>query len=85
MLFGFAGARVDGGVLSLDPKLPARWGSLRLRFRCLGRHVELTVRPTSTLVTVNGPLTVRTPASEPVRVTHHVQLVNTENRWKVHT
>ena len=85
LLFGFAGARVDDGALSLDPQLPSRWGSLGLRFRCLGRHVELMVTPTSTLVTVNGPLTVRTPASEPVRVTHHLQLVNTENRWRVHT
>ncbi len=85
LLFGFVGARVDGGALSIDPKLPARWGSLRLRFRCLGRHVELTVMPTSTLVTVNGPLTLQTPTSDPILVTRHMQLVNTENGWRVRT
>ncbi|HUX72139.1 MAG TPA: glycosyl hydrolase family 65 protein [Cellulomonadaceae bacterium] len=85
LLFGFAGARVDGGALSLDPHLPARWGSLRLRFRCLDRHVELSMTADSTRVTVSGPLPIRTPACEPIRVTRHVSLVNTETGWKVHS
>ena len=84
LLFGFAGARVDAGALSLDPHLPTRWGSLRLRFRCLDRHVDLRMSADSTLVTVSGPLSIRTPACAPIRVTRHVQLVNTETGWMVH-
>lgn len=84
LLFGFAGARVDAGALSLDPHLPTRWGSLRLRFRCLDRHIDLRMTADSTLVTVSGPLSIRTPACAPIRVTRHVQLVNTETGWMVH-
>jgi trehalose/maltose hydrolase-like predicted phosphorylase len=85
LLFGFAGARVEAGALSLDPHLPARWGSLRLQFRCLDRHVELRMTADSTRVTVSGPLSIRTPACEPIRVTRHVSLVNTETGWMVHS
>jgi len=85
LLFGFAGARVDAGALSLDPHLPARWGSLRLRFRCLDRHVELRMTTDSTLVTISGPLSIRTPACNPIRVTRRVKLVNTETGWMVHS
>jgi trehalose/maltose hydrolase-like predicted phosphorylase len=83
LLFGFAGARVEAGTLSLDPVLPSRWGSLRLRFRCMGRHVELAVAPDSALVTASGPLAVRTPVSGPVVVTDQVRLVKDDNGWVV--
>ena len=83
LLFGFAGARVDAGALSLDPHLPTRWGSLRMRFRCLGRHVDLRMTHDSTLITVSGPLSIRTPHCGPIRVTHHTQLVTTDIGWMV--
>jgi trehalose/maltose hydrolase-like predicted phosphorylase len=84
LLFGFAGARVNAGALSLDPRLPDRWGSLRLRFRCLGRHVDLNMATDSALVSVSGPLPIRTPACSPVRVSHHVRLVYVGTGWEMH-
>jgi trehalose/maltose hydrolase-like predicted phosphorylase len=83
LLLGFAGARVDAGALSLDPHLPTRWGSLRLRYRCLGRHVDLRMTHDSTLITVSGPLSIRTPTCAPIRVTHQAQMVTTETGWMV--
>lgn len=47
-LAGLAGVRVRAGVLTADPRLPAAWDGLRLRFRCLGRKVRMdrgAVRP----------------------------------------
>ena len=43
MLSGFAGVAVHAGVLTIDPRLPAAWGSLQIRFRCLGRQVRLDI------------------------------------------
>lgn len=83
LLRGFAGACMDDGALSLDPHLPTRWGSLRLRFRCRGRRVQLDLTSSTTVVTVNGPLLVRTPACAPVRVAHVVRLVHTDTGWMV--
>ena len=83
LLFGFAGARVDTGVLSLDPHLPTRWPSVRLRFRCLGRHVDLRMTHESTVITVSGPLRIRTPACDPVQVSATAQLLTTATGWTV--
>ncbi len=43
VLTGFAGVSVRAGVLTVDPHLPAAWGSLELRFRCLGSKVRLSI------------------------------------------
>lgn len=83
LLFGFAGARVASGVLRLDPRLPARWGELSLRFRCLGRHVELHIGPSTAQVRTSGPMSVRTSLGDPVRVTRQARLVNTDKGWMV--
>lgn len=68
MLAGFAGVRVHGGVLGIDPRLPAAWGSLELRFRCLGRAVRLAVRPDEVRVRTDGPLPVRLAGRDVTRV-----------------
>ncbi|HEX2810183.1 MAG TPA: glycosyl hydrolase family 65 protein [Kineosporiaceae bacterium] len=68
MLAGFAGVHECGGVLGLDPRLPAAWGSLELRFRCLGRAVRLTVRPDQVRVRTDGPLPVRLAGRDVTRV-----------------
>ncbi|MEU9836474.1 glycosyl hydrolase family 65 protein [Streptosporangium sp. NPDC048047] len=65
MLTGFAGARVSGGVLRLDPVLPAAWGGLGLRFRCLGRRVRLDVTRETVTVRTDGPLRVRLGDGDP--------------------
>lgn len=57
-LFGFAGVRVRKGVLRLAPVLPSAWGSLALRFRCLGRRVRVEITRTEVAVEVDAPLRV---------------------------
>jgi len=75
MLAGFAGVRVHGGVLSLDPQLPTAWPSLELRFRCLGRKVRLLVTPDGVDVHTDRPLQVRLADQAPQSVTGRIRLV----------
>jgi trehalose/maltose hydrolase-like predicted phosphorylase len=56
MLIGFAGLRVRAGVLTVDPQLPGAWGSLQLRFRCLGRRVRLDITREHVEIATDGPL-----------------------------
>jgi alpha,alpha-trehalose phosphorylase len=41
MVFGFGGVRDFDGVLTIDPHLPARWGSLAFSLRFHGRQLRL--------------------------------------------
>jgi alpha,alpha-trehalose phosphorylase len=41
MVFGFGGVRDYGGVLTIDPHLPARWGSLAFSLRFHGRQLRI--------------------------------------------
>lgn len=69
LLTGFAGARVgDDGILRLDPRLPTAWGSLGLRFRCLGRRVRLDITRESVDVQTDGELWLRLDAGETRRL-----------------
>lgn len=83
LLVGFVGARVEAGALSLDPHLPTLWRSLRVRFRCLVRHVDLRMTHDSTLITVSGPLNIRTPTCAAIQVRQQARLVTTETGWMV--
>jgi trehalose/maltose hydrolase-like predicted phosphorylase len=56
MLIGFAGLRVRAGGLTVDPQLPGAWGSLQLRFRCLGRRVRLDITREHVEIATDGPL-----------------------------
>ena len=56
---GFLGARVDDGVLALDPHLPAAWPSLEVRMSCLRRDVRVVVRDDEVLVDASRRLRVR--------------------------
>ncbi|HEU5036641.1 MAG TPA: glycosyl hydrolase family 65 protein [Nocardioides sp.] len=56
---GFLGAAVRSGRLELDPVLPSAWGSLEVRFRCLGRDVRVRADRETVAVDASGPLTVR--------------------------
>ena len=83
LLSGFAGVQVSGNVLSVDPQLPSRWSTLRLRFRCLGRCVEIAISPQTTLVSTDRPLTLATPGGTTVRVNRHAQLTRSDTGWVV--
>jgi trehalose/maltose hydrolase-like predicted phosphorylase len=74
ILAGFAGVRVRGGVLSLDPRLPTSWRSLEVRFCCLGRKVRLIVTPDGVDVNTDRPLQVRLAGQTPRRVAGHSRL-----------
>lgn len=55
---GFLGARVSRGWLHLDPILPSQWPDLEVRFRCLGRDVQVRVNHDRLTVDASAPLTV---------------------------
>ncbi|HEY7143177.1 MAG TPA: glycosyl hydrolase family 65 protein, partial [Streptosporangiaceae bacterium] len=65
---GMAGVRVRAGVLTVDPRLPAGWDGLHLRFRCLGRKVRLDITHDRTSVWADAPLMVALPGQTPRKV-----------------
>ena len=65
MLGGFAGVGVQADVLTIDPRLPAAWGSLEIRFRCLGRQVRLSITRDDVVVHADGPLRARLAGQDP--------------------
>ena len=68
LLAGFAGVRVRAGALSVDPRLPGAWGSLQLRFRCLGRRVRLDVTRERVEIATSAPLLAGLEGQAPRRV-----------------
>jgi trehalose/maltose hydrolase-like predicted phosphorylase len=71
---GMAGVRVRAGALTVDPRLPAAWDGLQLRFRCLGRRVRLDVTHDRTVITADGPLLAARPGEAPRTVTSRTTL-----------
>ncbi|USX54380.1 glycosyl hydrolase family 65 protein [Lentzea sp. HUAS12] len=69
VLFGFAGVRVHGDVMHVDPVLPTSWRSLGVRFHCLGRLVRLRIGEEEVRVEVNAPLRVKVCGGGEVLVT----------------
>lgn len=80
---GFAGLRVDRSCLVVDPQLPARWPSLRLRLQCLGRQLDVALQHDEAQVRTDGPLRVRAATGHPVLVTDTVRLVKSGSEWEV--
>ncbi len=74
MLAGFAGLRVWAGALSIDPQLPGAWGSLQLRFRCLGRRVRLDITRERVEMVTDGPLLAGLAGEVPRRVARRASL-----------
>ncbi|HEY7146768.1 MAG TPA: glycosyl hydrolase family 65 protein, partial [Streptosporangiaceae bacterium] len=66
---GMAGVRVRAGVLTVDPRLPAAWDGLHLRFRCLGRKVRLDIAGDRTEIWADAPLAVALAGQAPRTVT----------------
>ncbi len=58
---GFGGLRVANGVLTVDPRLPARWSRLGLRVRVGPARVRLGLQPDAVEVSCDAPVTVRLP------------------------
>lgn len=68
LLAGFAGVRVVGGQVLLDPVMPSAWGTFEVRFRALGRRLRVRLEANRLRVETDGPVTVRIPGSPPRRV-----------------
>ncbi len=67
--WGFAGLRVDGGSLRLDPRLPEQWEALRLRLRFRGANLKLVVEAGEARLTSDRPIMVlRGAEAEPARI-----------------
>ena len=74
ILRGFAGVAVQEGVLTIDPRLPSAWGSLDIRFRCLGRQVRLSISRDDVVVHSDGPLEARLAGDGPRAVSGTARL-----------
>jgi trehalose/maltose hydrolase-like predicted phosphorylase len=74
ILAGFAGVRVRTGALSVASQLPGSWGSLHLRFCCLGRRVRLHITRERVEISTNAPLLAGLAGEEPRRVAGHDSL-----------
>jgi trehalose/maltose hydrolase-like predicted phosphorylase len=74
MLGGFAGVAVQAGVLTIDPRLPTTWGSLEIRFRCLGRRVRLSITRDDVVVRADGALQARLAGEDPRTVSGTARL-----------
>jgi trehalose/maltose hydrolase-like predicted phosphorylase/hydroxymethylpyrimidine pyrophosphatase-like HAD family hydrolase len=68
LLFGVLGVDVRDGVLHLDPKLPAKWHRVDVRFRCLGSDVRVSARSAYMTVSSSRPMSVCRSAGAVVRV-----------------
>jgi trehalose/maltose hydrolase-like predicted phosphorylase len=66
---GIAGVCIRAGVLTVDPRLPAAWDGLHLRFRCLRRKVRLDITHDRTSVWADAPLGVALAGQAPRTVT----------------
>jgi trehalose/maltose hydrolase-like predicted phosphorylase len=53
---GFAGVRLDGGVLRVDPCLPERWSRITVRLQWRGIPLQLSIGPEEVALTASGPL-----------------------------
>ncbi|MHC1557831.1 glycosyl hydrolase family 65 protein [Actinomycetospora sp. C-140] len=68
VLTGFAGVRVEHGVLRVDPRPPASWSRFEVRFRALGRRLRVRTDGGTTTVTTDLPLAVGVHDAPPTRV-----------------
>ncbi|HTY72089.1 MAG TPA: glycosyl hydrolase family 65 protein [Actinomycetes bacterium] len=83
LVFGFAGARVEGDALRLDPVLPSRWGGLGLRFRCRGRRVGLEIGPGTLVARADGPLRLRVGGYTGVLGREPLVAARDDDGWRV--
>ncbi|GAA0804790.1 glycoside hydrolase family 65 protein [Spirilliplanes yamanashiensis] len=64
---GFAGVRVRGSVVHLDPCPPAAWPRFEVRFRCLGRRIRVAVDAAAVAVHTDAPTWLQVGGSPPRR------------------
>jgi trehalose/maltose hydrolase-like predicted phosphorylase len=68
MAFGFAGLRLEGDGLAVDPHLPVGWQALEVPVRLRGRRVRVRVEPGRLEVRADRPVSVRIAGLDPTRV-----------------
>lgn len=72
---GFAGVRVHGGILSLQPRLPQQWTGMAFALACHGATLEVELRPGGCRLRTRG-------GTLQVRVGNRVEAVGPEwSRW----
>ena len=65
---GFLGLAAAGDVLRLDPRLPARWSALSMRFFFRGRSVEVRAEHDRVVLKCDAPLEVRVRSQQQRRI-----------------
>jgi HAD superfamily hydrolase (TIGR01509 family) len=78
VVFGFGGVRVVGGVLLVQPALPARWSRLRLRLRFVQTAIRLDLGHDRVGVKADGPVRLEV-CGVPLRGS--ADLVREGDRW----
>lgn len=82
LAFGYLGLAVRDGALRIDPVLPSEWSTLRLRFRVLGRRVEVCATADEVVMEADRPLTVGSPPGDATRSTDRLRLVGGARNWE---
>ena len=61
IVYGFAGLRIKEEYISLTPKLPEKWRSLKFKFLYKGAHIKVDVKKDKTEITVqcNEPINLK--------------------------
>ncbi len=68
LAYGFMGMRAEPGCLALDPRLPAEWSALTMRFRMGGTLIEVRADGDGIEVRGDRPVTVRVGDAAPTTV-----------------
>jgi trehalose/maltose hydrolase-like predicted phosphorylase len=79
---GFLGLSVAGDVLHADPRLPADWGSIQIRLRCLGARLTLSVAPDLLTIGTDRPIRVCPKGASPVQITGAVAFRRAGPYWQ---
>jgi trehalose/maltose hydrolase-like predicted phosphorylase len=84
IVFGFAGARMAGSRLRLDPKVPASWDVLEVPLRVRDAVVRVRADPEHAVVDADHPTTVDVAGAGPVAVGRRpLRLRSTVRGWRV--
>lgn len=84
IVFGFAGARMAGSRLRLDPKVPAAWDVLEVPLRVRGAMLRVRADPEHAVVDADRPTTVDVAGAGPVVVSRRpLRLRSTARGWRV--
>lgn len=82
LVFGFLGMTVDGGMIAVDPMIPAGWRSVSLRFVALGARLSISASPEVIDIESDRPLTFACGQARIQSPTTRARFTRREHSWK---